>query len=373
MRVWSSLLLAGGLMASATGASADAGESKAEIVRREAMLRPGVLEFDNGDKHFVILPNMGRKFMAKTSAADNQTTESVTPRSVLDVLLNRNVKRQTCSTGYGYCSNIEQCCPSYDECCGYGYCIDSEDTCCPNAPCQAGTDCCGEDHCYPFGDVCCGDESYCDAGNHCYKYPDLSYDVCCTNSDCTAYVTDGVTVTRTTSTTRRATSTSYDYEAYYFTITYSYYSYFWSEIDEERYFVTSTTIRTSTVVTVAATDASDATSSFEHISETLTFATPAAATRLRTLAGSTTTEAVATFGGDSVANGSTSPAITSTPPSTTPSPTSRTTTRSQTTTTVTPSPVGQTNSASSYRQVSDAFVGLWVVVGAAVGILMVVL
>jgi len=136
-------------------------------------------------------------------------------RSVLDVLLNRQL---SCDPGYGYCANLGGCCPDEDTCCGYGYCLEPQNACCPNGPCQPGTTCCGYNHCHPTGTECCGDESYCEAGNICVLIEGYSYDVCCTDLDCTAYVTGGSTVSRTEFQT--ATSTSLTYVYYYFTITW---------------------------------------------------------------------------------------------------------------------------------------------------------
>ncbi|KIH92040.1 hypothetical protein SPBR_02966 [Sporothrix brasiliensis 5110] len=369
MRAWSSLLVAA---ASVSGATADVAlDNKIALVNREALLRPGVLEYDNRDKHYVVLPVVGGKFQAKTGT--NSSDGVVTSRSVIDILLN---KRQYCSAGYGYCSNFGRCCPTYDDCCAYGYCIDPADTCCPNAPCQDGHGCCGQNHCYPPGAVCCGDESYCDAGNHCYKYADLSYDVCCTDSSCTAYVTGGVTVTRSQTTTRTyttpppSTATDYNYEAYYFTITYYYYYYYWYEIDVTRSVVTSTRTTTRTILSVSATDSAEARSSFSEISSTFTPYTPAAATSLESLAGSTTTDEPASFGGGSPGGDSSS----------SPAPTSsaeQTTTRHRATTTTTtptlPNGAGSVNSAVSLTHAGDGLLGLWLTVGAAAGILMIVL
>lgn len=85
----------------------------------------------------------------------------------------------------------------------------------------------------PDGAECCGDGyGFCDSPNHCYKYQGQVRDVCCTDSSCTAYVDNGVTSYRTSSTraataTRTATTTTFAAtttavraQYYYWTVTW---------------------------------------------------------------------------------------------------------------------------------------------------------
>ncbi len=372
-----SLLIAGLLSSGATTASVVA-EDKAELVRRAALLRPGILEFDHGDVHFQVLPKLAGVLQPKAADGNATTDGGVSPltaRSVVDVLL----RRATCRSGYGYCSSFDACCPSSDRCCTYGYCIDPEDTCCPNAPCAPGRGCCGQHHCYPRGDVCCGDESYCPAGNHCYKDPDYTVDVCCTDPSCTAYVSDGVTISYTT-TTRRTTrttppvttppptatfsasasgSTTTETEtfdstyAYYFTLTYTYYYYYWYTVDITRSVVRSAVTSDRTLVTVSATDAADATSSFRRVSATLTPTPPPEAdTSLSSLVGKTTTEG----GGTSRTTSSRTTSRTTTSPSSNGG-----------------SASGETGAAPGSLLNGSLVLWLWTIAGVVSGILMVVL
>ena len=179
------------------------------------------------------------KFMESTGIVDNGTSFAAA-RDLLEG------KRQSCASGYGYCScklmsngrrspslgapqrailretnrltrptAFGRCCPLSAGCCGYGYCIDKADTCCPNGPCGPGKTCCGYNHCMPTTGQCCADESYCEQGNHCYLVTGVSRPVCCTNNLCTAYVTAGTTVSLTTTVTRPPATV---YFTYYYTI-----------------------------------------------------------------------------------------------------------------------------------------------------------
>ncbi|OAQ76595.1 hypothetical protein VFPBJ_08955 [Purpureocillium lilacinum] len=130
-------------------------------------------------------------------------SSSLQPR---DVLLSA---RQQCLAGYGYCASFGRCCPSSGRCCSYGYCLPSGSACCPSGPCAAGKTCCGQSHCAPLDGECCRDESYCEAGNHCYIVAALGpKPVCCTDSACTAHVLNGVTTSASTRTTTQTFTSS---------------------------------------------------------------------------------------------------------------------------------------------------------------------
>lgn len=144
-----------------------------------------------------------------------QRSPGMSPRAALDMLRGR---ASSCAAGYGYCNYAGGCCPSQDKCCSYGYCLRPGEACCPRGPCGSGKTCCGYSHCMPIGAACCSDEGHCPAGNSCYLKSGRI--VCCTNSYCTAYVSEnGVTSTassRTSTTTYYTTRTQY----YYWTITW---------------------------------------------------------------------------------------------------------------------------------------------------------
>jgi hypothetical protein len=199
-------------------------------------------------------------------------------------------KRQYCvDPGYGPCPNIDRCCPENQFCCHFGYCIESQEhKCCPGGSCEPDHGCCGNEHCYPLGGDCCSDESFCYPGNSCYIYPDEDGPVCCTDSECTAHVDEfGTTSYATTSTsTRTYTTTSTQY--YYWTVTWYYYYYYWTySVEIEASIVTSSERTTSTTFSVETTDAAAASSYFEDLSESLDLPTPASATSLASIAGST--------------------------------------------------------------------------------------
>jgi len=87
------------------------------------------------------------------------------------------------------------CCPSNGQCCATG-CGPANVVCCPDDKyCPAGFECCGDGTCVPTGGQCCGDGTSCDAGNVCVKIAGRSNDVCCTDTLCKAYVSNGKTMT----------------------------------------------------------------------------------------------------------------------------------------------------------------------------------
>jgi hypothetical protein len=122
-------------------------------------------------------------------------------------------KRDTCSSGLAACNSMYLfilidmfltildtglCCPTNGQCCDTG-CGPSQATCCSDGKyCPAGFGCCGNGSCVPDGGQCCGDGTSCDAGNICVKIANRSNDVCCTDTECTAYVSNGATMTYAT-------------------------------------------------------------------------------------------------------------------------------------------------------------------------------
>ncbi|KAI0452788.1 hypothetical protein F5B21DRAFT_506012 [Xylaria acuta] len=218
-----------------------------------------------------------------------ETSSLLDSRAVLDVLAGSK-RAAYCPDGYGYCSNFGRCCSLDLYCCEYGYCIEEDLTCCPNDPCDAGEGCCGQNHCYPLGGACCLDESYCPPGNHCYSLTGYDDPVCCTNSACTAYVEENgsTSYASTTSSTRTYTTTRTQY--YYWTVTWWYWYYYWTySYAIEASVVTSTQSTTSSALSVLATDADAASSYFSELSSAIDLPTPAEATSLESLAGSTST------------------------------------------------------------------------------------
>ncbi|KAL6898524.1 hypothetical protein GGI43DRAFT_78678 [Trichoderma evansii] len=205
-------------------------------------------------------------------------------REALDNLLG---KRQFCPQGYGYCPSAGGCCVSNSLCCSYGYCHTQGSACCPTGPCDQGQTCCGVSHCMPTGNQCCEDESNCPAGNGCYLSELLNRVICCTDSKCTAHVDNGKTTYAQTTTTTQTYTTTY-YQTYYWTVTWYYWYYYWTySIDIQASVVTSTRSTTQTVFSVTTTDAGAASEYFSEKSKTLSLPTPAAATSLESLAGST--------------------------------------------------------------------------------------
>ncbi|OAQ63249.2 hypothetical protein VFPPC_09124 [Pochonia chlamydosporia 170] len=211
---------------------------------------------------------------------------ALSANGVLDVL-NKD-KRQSCDAGYWY--SFGRCCPTSTRCCSYGYCLPSDSRCCPQGPCKTTQQCCGSDRCIPSGAECCNGGRFCEAGNHCYILPSKgNLPVCCTNSRCTAHVENGVTTYASSSTTTRTYTTTRT-RYYYWTITWYYYYYYWTySAVIEASVVTSSRTSTTSVLSVSTTAAAAASRYFDSVSSTLTFSTPAAATSLASLTGSTKT------------------------------------------------------------------------------------
>lgn len=130
--------------------------------------------------------------------------------------------------------------------------------------------------------------SHCPAGNSCYTMDGYSRMVCCTNSQCTAVVdVDGSTsYASTTTSTREYTTTRLQY--YYWTVTWYYYYYYWSySYAISASIVTSSRTSTYSTLSVRTTDAVAASDYFSSLSADITLPTPASATELESLAGST--------------------------------------------------------------------------------------
>lgn len=141
----------------------------------------------------------------------------LTPRDVLDELLG---KRQTCASGFGYCTNSGRCCPDNTNCCPSGHCAESGQTCCSNGVCDVGENCCGANTCHPRGTQCCRDGSWCERGNVCVIWGEQARMVCCTDLQCTAYVSDGSTISSTRFTSTTTTRTTTFTNTYYWTVTW---------------------------------------------------------------------------------------------------------------------------------------------------------
>ncbi|RDL41681.1 uncharacterized protein BP5553_01660 [Venustampulla echinocandica] len=135
---------------------------------------------------------------------------------------------------------------------------------------------------------CCTNGNYCSPGNKCYILRGIRK--CCTDSKCTAYVTNGVTstasgasqtaaspkatTTKTTDDSTEATITGYGSSLptgvlvgsyYVWTRTWYYYSYWWSTtifIETTKLVSTSTRVTTTTHYTARTTDSERASSSF---------------------------------------------------------------------------------------------------------------
>ncbi|EFY93477.1 hypothetical protein MAC_00715 [Metarhizium acridum CQMa 102] len=104
---------------------------------------------------------------------------------------------------------------------------------------------------------------------------------------CSARVENGRTTyaaSRTTTRTYTTTRTQY----YYWTMTWYYYYYYWAySAAIQASVITSARTSTTSVLSVSATAAAAASSYFSSVSSTLSFSTPASATSLASLTGST--------------------------------------------------------------------------------------
>ncbi|KAL7956635.1 hypothetical protein V8C34DRAFT_315520 [Trichoderma compactum] len=224
------------------------------------------------------------KFNSKNDDGKVPLGSDLTARVAIDVLMG---KRQSCPQGFGYCPSAGGCCVANSLCCSYGYCHTRGSVCCPTGPCASGQTCCGSSHCMPVGDQCCTDESHCERGNNCYRNLRTNQMVCCTDEHCTAHVDNGkTTYAQTTTSTHTYTTTYYQY--YYWTVTWYYWYYYWTySINIQASIVTSSRSTTWTTFSVKTTDAAAASEYFSSKSRTLSLSTPAAATSLESIAGST--------------------------------------------------------------------------------------
>lgn len=277
--------------------AASLNEDALQLARRDAPLKAfGILKNSDGFGGEPILHDTEQVAWAPDSQrhSKNATTEMIQDRSLE---LNR---RQSCDTGYWYCSAFGRCCPRSQLCCSYGYCIDPEKTCCSGGPCDSGYTCCGADSCAPIGGDCCSNGNYCEPGNICVRLYDSNRIVCCTDLSCTAAVVSGTTTYARTTTqaqippvvTPPPTTTDVvvdQYETWYYTVTWWYLSFYWTTYQVQST-VTYTTIYVTTTYTTLATDQDDASSRFAVLSQSLTFEAPASATSLRSLYDSPTTD-----------------------------------------------------------------------------------
>ncbi|KHO11062.1 hypothetical protein MAA_11331 [Metarhizium robertsii ARSEF 23] len=104
---------------------------------------------------------------------------------------------------------------------------------------------------------------------------------------CSARVENGRTTYATSRTTTR-TYTTTRAQYYYWTMTWYYYYYYWTYSTViEASVVTSARTSTTSVLSVSTTAAAAASSYFSSVSSTLSFSTPASATSLASLTGST--------------------------------------------------------------------------------------
>ncbi|KAH7409775.1 hypothetical protein DE146DRAFT_325995 [Phaeosphaeria sp. MPI-PUGE-AT-0046c] len=254
----------------------------------------GILDSGMKDNHVDFMGDAKQAFFLETQRIEkNVTMESIHDRSL------ELVGRQSCNTGYFACPAAGGCCLNSRRCCTYGYCMDTGNTCCPGGSCAPGNTCCGVSTCNPIGTQCCSDGNYCSEGNICVIYSGRR--VCCTDLSCTAYISNGATISSTraaapTTTTRAAatitppptTTTTRvianQYETWYYTVTWWYFSYYWTTIRAEST-VTYTTIYSTTTYTTTALDRADASSRFAVLSSSLTFTPPASATSLKSLFG----------------------------------------------------------------------------------------
>ncbi|KAK1239863.1 hypothetical protein MKX08_007305, partial [Trichoderma sp. CBMAI-0020] len=201
------------------------------------------------------------------------------PREALDVLLG---KRQTCARGYGYCPSEW---PPY-ACISISKDVTNHDNCLLQVL---------EDAASPIafaalmGIAILKDPRAARLVLVAKARPAAVSATACRKeiNACTAHVDDGKTTYARTTTTTHTYTTTY-YQTYYWTVTWYYWYYYWTySIDIQASIVTSTRSTTQTVFSVKTTDAGAASEYFSEKSKTLYLPTPAAATSLESLAGST--------------------------------------------------------------------------------------
>ncbi|KAM0449891.1 hypothetical protein ACHAPV_006920 [Trichoderma viride] len=202
----------------------------------------------------VVKEDIGRLDIPSKSSHNNNDSKvplgiDLKPREALDILLG---KRQTCAQGYGYC-------PTFAALMDIAILKD------PRAARLA----------------------------HVTKAKPVAASATACRQEINAVKTNltvlqamATTYAQTTTTTHTYTTTYY--QTYYWTVTWYYWYYYWTySIDIQASVVTSTRSTTQTVFSVKTTDASAASDYFSEKSRTLSLPTPAAATSLESLAGST--------------------------------------------------------------------------------------
>ncbi|GFG22445.1 hypothetical protein IFM61606_02305 [Aspergillus udagawae] len=196
---------------------------------------------------------------------NNTLVSEPTTDIVSDPLAKRWTCPSTCST------NI---------CCDNGLCVWSlSDVCCGSYFCNSGEHCCGTG-CMPHGAECCGVQGYCPLGERCMTVNGKLG--CCPNGNCAqANAVNHYTQTENHYTTayHTTTYTGVEWTWYSWTVTWTYWVTFYTYYSPVTASIrTSTVTTTSTIVSVQATDGSDASSSFTRLSATMSFYTPASAT-----------------------------------------------------------------------------------------------
>jgi hypothetical protein len=235
-------------------------------------------------------------FLAPASqfAGHHDPQSPTAAQDALHRLLNRQV---TCDPGYGLCSN-GRCCPSTDSCCSNSdLCVQVGGYCCSDNQhtCPPGWDCCGA-YCSPVGSQCCATGYYCPNGWWCVLYSGAQY--CCYGLACLGtynpqYLaaptitgnnllaptnaaggsgTNAPAPTSSSTTEPPSAPTAVVYMDYYFTITWSYESYYYTGTAEWEY--ASQLKYDSTTVSFYCSDYQDASYSADMYSMTENFPTP---------------------------------------------------------------------------------------------------
>ncbi|KAL5350393.1 hypothetical protein ACLOAV_003961 [Pseudogymnoascus australis] len=263
-------------------------------------------------------PTYGKGVLRDSKRVNKSTISAVAldGRALLAKWLNPvALERRACTGEYKGSCGDGYCCPTTDRCClNNGYCKRSSgDDCCSDGTCpypsvcgdtvlcecksaggvccsdgtycEAGLKCCG-DSCTDEANICCSDGTPCEPGNICVTNPKYGWQECCTDSTCTAYVKNSVTVTRAPTTTAAPPKTTAApdlvYKYYYTTLYWSYYYYFYTYIYAiELTTITSTYTTTTTTVSVYAANSRSAAAQLSSLSSSVEendFTTPARAT-----------------------------------------------------------------------------------------------
>lgn len=169
---------------------------KSQVTRRQ---RRGGIERDN-------IPPDALSLSPVLGPADSSITDG---QALVDRWLGR---RSSCNVGYYLCSsmfnsNMFTLAPKLTlflggtVCCLSGYCCTASDICikdagggcCAGGTCALGYGCCAGLGCYPLDGQCCSTGLWCTSGNNCVLMNGVQR--CCTDTSCTAYVSNGVTMT----------------------------------------------------------------------------------------------------------------------------------------------------------------------------------